>query len=282
MRSTLAKMIWLAAALAACAAPRPSWVSGGAAGSGRDGAGFSAYRPGEAESARRARDAAYNDAMQKLSLKLRAAVRGEVRTALRESSAASASAPEQWVESLTSSVFDTVLGRKRFEEWRDERRGEYWVRCSMSQQDAETAMREAIAAAEQARRLKTVWISLSGADAQAAAAAEAEFKSRFSERGFVVSARAESARIMISGPSTTEDLGDARPLGVDVGRSCRATVRPQARIAQGTPSESVVTNDKDATGFGRSLDEACQSAARRAAAQSADLLAQAVLRALGG
>jgi len=293
VKSTLLRRLLAAALLAAAGAAlvscrsagprRPGWVgSSGADAGGIDGVGVSGYRPADAEGVKKARDAAYNDAMQKLSLKLRAAVRGEVRTSLQSRIKGGAEVAEETVESVTGSVCNAVLGRKRFEEYRDERRREYWVRCAMSREDADAAVRETLAAEARRRSLRVVAVQLSGSDAALAAWAETEFKRRFSEQGFVVLAqdRSAEARIAVAGDIKTEDLGPARALGVDLGRSCRAALRAEALVAQGSAGRKVVSGrtPQDATGIGRTPAEACEKAVHKAAAAAAAYLVEQVSR----
>ena len=234
---------------------------------------MSSYPDRDPEAPRKARDAAYNDALQKLSLKLRAGVRGMVQTSLRSSGQDT----EQAVESETRSAVDLVLGRKRFEEFRDERRREYWVRCSMDREEADAALKEALAEAARRRSEKSVSLSLSG---PLAGVAEAELSQRFTEQGYWVLPRGAAARILVSGEIKTEELGSARPLGVEVGLACRAALSPEAVVARGTPSERRVSGRpvKGATGFGRTQAEACEKAAAKAAAGAA--LVDAVSRAI--
>jgi hypothetical protein len=278
----------LAAALASCGSPalrRPAWVgSAGMDGTGIDGVGFGSYQASDPDGVKKARDMAYNDAMQKLSLKLRAVVRGEVKTSLQAEVVRGSEVSSETLESMTGSVFDAVLGRKRFEEYRDVAGREYWVRCSMSREEADAALKEALAVAERRRSEKSVSLQLSGAVSSLVKLAQAEFTRRFDEKGFMVlpAAQAGAARIVVSGELKTEELGAARPLGVDVGSSCRATLRPEARVAQGTPAEKLVAGQapKDATGFGRTPAEACEKAVQKAAAQAAGALVDSVSRAI--
>ncbi|MCX5794635.1 MAG: hypothetical protein NTY77_03960 [Elusimicrobia bacterium] len=277
-----------AAALASCGGPallRPAWVSSaGAEGTGIDGVGFGAYQASDPGGVKKARDMAYSDALQKLSLKLRAVVRGEVKTTLQAEARNGSEVSSESVESMTGSMFDAVLGRKRFEEYRDERRREYWVLCSMSREEAAAALKEALAAAERRRSRKSVSLRLSGLASGLLKLAQSEFTRRFDDEGFMVlpAAQAGSARIAVSGELKTEELGAARPLGVDVGFSCRATLRPEAVVAQGSPGERLVAGlaPKDATAFGRTPAEACEKAAQNAAAQAAGALVAAVSRAI--
>ncbi|MBI5239445.1 MAG: hypothetical protein HY926_03155 [Elusimicrobia bacterium] len=268
--------LFLCAALAACgpAVRRPAWV--GASGTDLEGVGMGSYQAHDPEGPKKARDAAYNDAMQKLSLKLRAKVRGEVQTSLRSSGQDS----EQTVESVTGSVVDLALGRKRFEEFRDERRREYWVRCAMSREEADAAVKEALAEATRRRSEKSVALALSSPSPALAKLAEAEFTRRFMEKGYWIlpPTQAAAARILVSGELKSEELGSARPLGVEVGLACRAVLAPEAVVARGTPGERKVAGRsvKDATGFGRTQSEACEKAAGKAAAQAAAVLADAV------
>ena len=288
MLSRLSSILVLAAcaALSACAGaqPRPAWVTalGSAPAASLEGVGLAGYRSADPQAVKDARDVAYSDALQKLSLKLRAVVRGEVRTSLTARVRNGSEDVEQTVESLTGSVFSSVLGSKRFEEFRDERRREYWVRCSMSQEEADAAIRAALAAAERERELKTVSIRVSGAAPALLALAEAELKSPFGERGFTVlpEAQAAAARIAVSGELSTEDLGSLHLEGMEMGRSCRARLLPQA-LLRGPAGPRVVLGRtaQGATGVGRTPAEACEKAVRRAAAQAAAALLDAVSRA---
>jgi len=94
----------------------------------------------------------------------------------------------------------------------------------------------------------------------------------------------EEAFLSIEGVScrfgATEELGSARPLGVEVGLACRAAFSPEAVVARGSPGERKVSGRpvKDATGFGRTQAEACEKAAAKAAAGTA--LVEAVSRAI--
>jgi hypothetical protein len=287
MRDAFATAV-LAAALAACAgsgARRPAWVdSSGADGAGIEGVGMGSFKGPDPDAVRNARDAAYNDAMQKLSLKLRAAVRGEVQTSLRAESAGGAEASSESVESVTRSVSDTVLGRKRFEEFRDERRREYWVRCSMSREEADAALQEALAEARRRRSERSVSLGLSGSAPVLVRLAETEFSRRFVEKGYWVlpAAQAAAARILVSGELKAEALGSSRPLGVEVGLACRAALHPEAVVALGTPGQRRIAGRavKDATGFGRTQSEACEKAAQKAAAGAVVFLVEAVSRAI--
>ena len=93
----------------------------------------------------------------------RAVVRGEVKTSLEaRSSGPGSEATQEVIESVTESVFNAVLGRKRFEEYRDQRQKEYWVRCLMSQEEADAAM--ANYAAGRAQNLDEVMMAVQKAD----------------------------------------------------------------------------------------------------------------------
>jgi hypothetical protein len=260
-------------------------ASGLTAATGIDGVGVSGFKKGDAQGIKTARDAAYNDAMQKLTLKLRAVVRGEVNTSLQVwIKGANAETTEQAVESATSSIFDAVLGRKRFEEYRDEKRREYWVRCWMSQEDADAAIKEAIAAEEKRRVARAVSISLSGSDEGLRALADEEFKRCFSEKGYVVLAGAQAgrARIAVSGEVRTEDLGTVEAVGVTMGRSCRAMLRVEALVAKGSAQERVVAGKapQDVRIIGRSPAEACEKAVLKSSGEAAERLIDAIERAI--
>jgi hypothetical protein len=245
---------------------------------------MSSYQDRDPEGVRKARDSAYNDALQKLGLKLRAVVRGRVRTSLSLESAGMREATEQAVESVTTSVVDLALGRKRFEEYRDERRREYWVRCLMSREEADAALQAALAEAARRRSERGVSLRLSGADSRLVRLAEAEFARLFSERGFRIlsESQAPSARIVVSGEVRAEGLGASRPLGVDVGLACRAALAPEATVSRGGPEERRISGAavRGVTGFGRSQPEACEQAAQSAAAQAAASLIEALTRAI--
>ncbi len=272
--------------LSSCGSPasrRPVWVgSAGAEGAGIDGVGFGSYRASDPDGVKKARDTAYNDALQKLSLKLRVVVSGEVKTSLQAEMRNGSEVSREDIESMTGSVFDAVLGRKRFDEYRDERSKEYWVRCSMIQEDADAAIKEAFAAAQRRRTEKSVSVGISGVAAGLVKLAEVEFARRFNAKGFVVlsPAQAGAARIAVSGELKTEGLGSTRPMGVDLGPSCRASLRPEALVSKGDPGQHVVVGQaaQDATGFGRTQAEACEKAVQKAAEQAAGSLVEAISR----
>src|SRR3989339_100789 len=240
--------------ISACAATpkRPVWVDGSAGpAESMDGVGFSGYQAGDSESLKKARDSAYSDAMQKLSLKLRAVVKGEVKTELQTRVSNASEVTDEKIEAVTGSVFNAVLGRKRFDEFRDERRQEYWVRCSMTREDAEAAIKEALAAAARERSMKSVYVQFPGGEAGLRSLAEAEFQRCFADKGYAVMAVSVEARVLVSGEVRTEDMGQARALGVDVGRSCRASLRVEALFGVGEAGQKKISGFKDAAGIGR-------------------------------
>lgn len=76
-----------------------------------------------------ARDSAYNDAIQKLILGSEITVKGQIETrlvAVRDVVTGEREG-EDLLDNVNKSIYDTVLGRKFFEEYVDTRNKEYWV-----------------------------------------------------------------------------------------------------------------------------------------------------------
>ena len=76
-----------------------------------------------------ARDAAYNDALQKLILASEVTVKGQIETHLvstRDLVKGKAQG-EELLDNVNKTIYDTVLDRKFFEEYMDTRNKEYWV-----------------------------------------------------------------------------------------------------------------------------------------------------------
>ncbi|MFA6004361.1 MAG: hypothetical protein WC881_09865, partial [Elusimicrobiota bacterium] len=182
MRNIKTAVLGLAAMLlVSCAGPqkRPDWAAWDGrtqASVGWFGVGMSAYKAGAPDAVKAARDAAYNDALQKLSLKLRSVVSAEVKTqlqaAVRQSGKTVVELSKEELESATRSATKAVLGKKQFDEYRDEAKREYWVRCRMDQAEISAALKEAAARAESQREARTVWVKLSCSDEHLAALAE--------------------------------------------------------------------------------------------------------------
>ena len=76
-----------------------------------------------------ARDSAYNDAIQKLILASEITVKGQIETRLVSSRDLVSGEEEgqDLLDNVNKSIYDTVLGRKYFEEYIDRKNKEYWV-----------------------------------------------------------------------------------------------------------------------------------------------------------
>jgi len=140
--------------------PRPDWVGAQLQGDytedGIEGIGFGTYKRGDQQSMKAARDTAYNDALQKMTLRLKITVKGSVKTYLtdRKDFVSGKEESTEVLESVTESIFDNVLGRKHFEEYRDDRNGEWWVLVWMTREEADKAIREALREQERANQAK--------------------------------------------------------------------------------------------------------------------------------
>jgi len=114
-----------------------------------EGVGFCSYKE---VGKKIARDTAYNDALQKLSLKLKTTVKGYIKTSLLDNweKTYSKKHPEikdkstEILESVTESIFDTVLGRKHFDEYLYKNKKEYWVKAWMTEEEMNRAIKEAL------------------------------------------------------------------------------------------------------------------------------------------
>ena len=140
--------------------PRPNWVGAQIQGDytedGIEGIGFGTYKRSDQQSMKVARDTAYNDALQKMTLRLKTTVKGSVKTYLidRKDFVSGKEESTEVLESVTESIFDNVLGRKHFEEFREDRKGEWWVLVWMTREEADKAIREALAEQERANQAK--------------------------------------------------------------------------------------------------------------------------------
>ncbi|MFA5858584.1 MAG: hypothetical protein WC955_05915 [Elusimicrobiota bacterium] len=113
------------------------------------GTSFSAYDKRKKETKKVARDTAYADALQKMASKLETTVQSSVQTQLQnEIEQVSGKKPKEItkesLDSVTKVLIDSVLGRKQFEEWVDEKKGEYWVHAYMTVAEANRALEEAL------------------------------------------------------------------------------------------------------------------------------------------
>ncbi len=133
------------------AQPRPEWANalGGTQTPGIiEGIGFGVIDKKSKEWKKISRDTAYNDALQKMTVKLQTTVKGKIETKLSdEIEKVSGKKPKEItkesLDSTTQVVFDSVLGRKHFEEWTDDKK-EYYVRVWMTVEEADRALEEAM------------------------------------------------------------------------------------------------------------------------------------------
>ena len=153
-------------------------------------------------------------------------------------------------------------------------------RAEVPREDAEAAIKEALAAAARERSMKSVYVRFPGGEAGLRSLAEAEFQRCFADKGYAVMAVSVEARVLVSGEVRTEDMGQAQALGVDVGRSCRASLRVEALFGVGEAGQKKISGFKDAAGIGRTPAQACEIAVKNAAGPAADDIVERVSRAI--
>jgi hypothetical protein len=150
---TLRCALAVAVCLCACATPRrpaPVWVAEFGSRSfskdGIEGIGFAAFDPRDKSSLKAARDSAYSDAMKQLTMKLKTTVRGSIERQMRDEltvvNRKHREQSQEVLDSVTQVLFDSVLGRKQFEEYTDHAQKRWWVFCWMTAEEVERTIAE--------------------------------------------------------------------------------------------------------------------------------------------
>ncbi len=113
---------------------------------GIEGIGFASYEPRKRDSYKIARDNAYNDAIKNLALKLKTEVKGiverQIKSQLDIVGKKHKEESQEILDSITQVMFDTVLGRKMFEEYQDEKTKRWWVFVWMNKEDVDKTIEE--------------------------------------------------------------------------------------------------------------------------------------------
>ncbi len=98
---------------------------------GLEGIGFAKFNKKDKSTLKTAREQAYNEAIKNLAIKLKTEVRGEIEYKMQDKITYIDKKYKQQasdeVDSLTNVMFETILGRKYFEEYIDYKNSLYWV-----------------------------------------------------------------------------------------------------------------------------------------------------------
>lgn len=120
---------------------------------GIEGIGFASYDPKKRDSYRVARDNAYNEAMKNLTIKLKTQVKGTVERQLKDTLSIVGKKykeeSQEVLDSITQVMFDSVLGRKMFEEYQDKKNKQWWVFVWMTKEEVEKTIQEELQKQEQ-------------------------------------------------------------------------------------------------------------------------------------
>lgn len=115
---------------------------------GIEGIGFAKFDKKDKSTFRTARESAYNEAMKNLALKLKTHIKGTIEHRMKDKISLvdnkySQQATDQ-VEVLTNLMFETVLGRKYFEEYIDRKNSLYWVYVWTTKAELQKSLEEEI------------------------------------------------------------------------------------------------------------------------------------------
>ncbi|MFN3551314.1 MAG: hypothetical protein ACK4WJ_05865, partial [Endomicrobiia bacterium] len=98
---------------------------------GIEGIGFVKFDKKDTSTLAKARESAYNEAIKNLAIKLKTHIKGSVEHKMQDKISLLKNKyyqqTEDQIETLTNLIFDTVLGRKYFEEYIDRKNSLYWV-----------------------------------------------------------------------------------------------------------------------------------------------------------
>jgi len=138
--------------LFSCVTPKrvPIWVKEFGRGSfskdGIEGVGFAKFNKRNKSTLVEARHSAYNEAIKNLAVKLKTHLKGEIEHRMEDKITYVGKRYEQQaydkINSLTNIVFDTILGRKYFEEYIDYKDSLYWVYVWTTKKDLQQAILE--------------------------------------------------------------------------------------------------------------------------------------------
>ncbi len=98
---------------------------------GIEGIGFVKFDKKDPSTLAKARESAYNEAIKNLAIKLKTQIKGTVEHKMQDKISLIKNKyyqqTEEQIENFTNLIFDTVLGRKYFEEYIDKKNSLYWV-----------------------------------------------------------------------------------------------------------------------------------------------------------
>jgi len=121
---------------------KPQWVEIRTRGYELEGIGFSTFDKNKEDTLKPARDAAFNDAIAKLALRLNVHIKGKivVDRDTRRDTVSGKEINKEAVKNIMEVLYDTVLGKKYFDEFQDKDEQIWWCIVWITKEDMKTVV----------------------------------------------------------------------------------------------------------------------------------------------